>query len=583
MYARYSSDLQRESSIEDQFRRSREFASRQGWTIVEQFVIADRAVSAASIAGRDGLQELIKAAKSKKRPFDCLLVDDTSRLARDLSDALRIVKVLAYHNVAIVSVSQGIDSSQANARTLVAMHGMMDEQFITDLAKKVHRGQEGRALSGYTTGGRVYGYNNVPIEDPTRMGKYGRPAVAGVRLVINPEQAAVVMRIFRMYADGVGQGSIAVQLNAEGVRGPNGPWSRYTIHEMLRNERYRGIWVWGRTQKSRNPETGRKVSRPTPESQWRRTEVSEWSIVPEELWQAVQERRSKAAENFHKLGGMTRTERGRKYPFSGLLVCGICGGSIVICAGGGERGYVKYGCHCHKQSGVCKNKLMIRQDRLEEQLSAALEQRIGNPATLDYAVERCQQKLRRRLTDLEREGSIATLDTLKKQRGDVEAQRQRYLDAIGIAGDLTSLTQRLRAVEAKLKRLSDAIAVYRQVKLDIIVDDIRDHVVKSLAQLRESMTAGDSARAKAALAKHVGKLVLTPVERDGRPFYRVSGNVSVQADTAKCRMQWVAVPGHHISKHLRAPQLRRFVPLCPNSASIHQTAQLLNCLYLRLR
>lgn len=100
IYARYSSDLQRASSIDDQLRRCREYASRQGWTVMEEFVLADRAVSAASVAGRDGLQRLIKAAKAKSRPFDCLLVDDTSRLARDLSDALRTVKILEFHGVA---------------------------------------------------------------------------------------------------------------------------------------------------------------------------------------------------------------------------------------------------------------------------------------------------------------------------------------------------------------------------------------------------------------------------------------------------------------------------------------------------
>src|SRR2546422_9926445 len=184
IYARYSSDLQRESSIEDQIRRCREYAVRQGWGIIESFVVADRAVSAASVAGRDGLQTLVKAAKGKNCSFDCLLVDDTSRLARALSDALRTVKILEFSGVSVVSVSQGIDSAQGNARPLLAMHGIMDEQYLTDLAKKVHRGQEGRALNGYTTGGRVYEYNNVPIEDPTRMGKYGRPAVLGVKLEI---------------------------------------------------------------------------------------------------------------------------------------------------------------------------------------------------------------------------------------------------------------------------------------------------------------------------------------------------------------------------------------------------------------
>ena len=89
---------------------------RQGRPIVEEFVVADRVVSGASVAGRDGLQRLLKAAKARNRPFDCLLVDDTSRLARDLSDALRTQKTLEFYGVSIVSVSQGTDSSQGGAR-----------------------------------------------------------------------------------------------------------------------------------------------------------------------------------------------------------------------------------------------------------------------------------------------------------------------------------------------------------------------------------------------------------------------------------------------------------------------------------
>jgi len=65
--------------------------------------------------------------------------------------------------------------------------------------------------------------------------------------------------------------------------------------------------VWGRTAKARNPETGQKVSRPIPESKWRRVDVPEWRIVAQGLWDTVQERRKQAGENFHQIGGMTRT------------------------------------------------------------------------------------------------------------------------------------------------------------------------------------------------------------------------------------------------------------------------------------
>ena len=111
-------------------------------------------------------------------------MDDTSRLARNLSDALRMADTLRYHGVCMNFVSQGIDSADKTSRQLLTLNGMMDEQYIQGLAEKVHRGQEGRVLKGMNPGGKCYGYVNVPIEDPTRHGKYGRPAVSGVRLEI---------------------------------------------------------------------------------------------------------------------------------------------------------------------------------------------------------------------------------------------------------------------------------------------------------------------------------------------------------------------------------------------------------------
>ena len=549
IYARYSSDLQRESSIEDQIRRCREHAFGRGWFVVEGFVIADRAISAASVAGRDGLQRLVKAAKSMDRPFDCLLVDDTSRLARDLSDALRTLKTLEFYGVTVVSVSQGIDSSQGNARPLLAMHGIMDEQYLVDLAKKVHRGQEGRALNGFTTGGRVYGYNNVPIEDPNRIAKYGRPAVLGVKLEVNAKQAAVVLRIFKMYAEGHGLRAIAVLLNEEQVPGPNGLWSRYTIHEMLRNERYRGVNVWGRTQKARNPETGRKVSRTTSPSQWRRVDVPEWRIIPEALWLTVEERRKESEANFHRNGGTSYNGRGRAYLFSGSLLCGNCGGSMVVCAGGGRRGYVKYGCHRHKHNGTCDNKLMIRRDRLEEQLLDAIQQRILSPKILDSAINRCEEEVRRRLVEMTRQGAVVSVESLQKDLEERKRRRAKLIEAIETAGDIASLVERLRDLEAEITRIHHAIENHRPLRLEDALDGLREHVTKELLGFKESLlNAGsdtDIVQARSVLARHLGKLVLTPVMRDGHPVYRVNGNITLPPDggPGECRKQLVARDG----------------------------------------
>jgi len=87
-YARYSSDLQRQTSLDDQIRSCREYATQKGWAWQETHVYRDAGISGASVEGRTGLLALLTASEQKPRPFDVLLVDDSSRLARDLADAV---------------------------------------------------------------------------------------------------------------------------------------------------------------------------------------------------------------------------------------------------------------------------------------------------------------------------------------------------------------------------------------------------------------------------------------------------------------------------------------------------------------
>jgi site-specific DNA recombinase len=204
VYARYSSDLQRESSVEDQIRKCRTFAESKGWFVLEEYVRSDQEISGASLAGRPALGFLLAAAKRHSRPFDRILIDDTSRLSRNLADAHKMVATLRFNGVGVTFVSQNIDTLDKASCQLVTLNGMMDEQYLVGLADKVHRGQEGRVLRGLNPGGKLYGYNNVPILNPNRPGKYGQPAVDGVDQEINPGQAEVVVRIFGMYASGMG-------------------------------------------------------------------------------------------------------------------------------------------------------------------------------------------------------------------------------------------------------------------------------------------------------------------------------------------------------------------------------------------
>lgn len=536
IYARYSSDLQRESSIEDQVRKCREYARTRGWTILDDSIRCDRAVSAGAMAGREGLQALIAEAKQKPRPFDCILVDDTSRLARNLEDSLRTVKLLDFYGVCVSFASQQLDSADKSSRNLLTMYGMMDEQFLVGLADKVHRGQEGQVLKGLQAGGRCYGYRNVPIEDPTRLEKYGRPAVLGVRLEIEEAEAAVVRRIYDMYGRGSGLAQIAKILNAEGTLAPQPPrtrtmraWCVSSLHEILRNERYRGVYVWNRTEKRRNPETGRKVSKARPESQWLRILVPDWRIVSDQQWAGIEERLRFIREHlpYTVTGGINRTAQSRTYLFSGLLFCGTCNSRMVIVSGAGKRGYVKYGCPSHRYRGVCANRLTIRRDRLESQLLNALETRILRPDMAGYLVKSFEKQLRARIKEMESRGNASGKTTMEKRREELRLQTKRISAAIGLGGDLESLVEHLKAVESEITALSDRLNLYKPINLTAELDVVHRFALENVMSLRGILRSEDIPAARTTLQRHIGKLVLTPTTTDGGLVFQLSGSIDL--------------------------------------------------------
>src|SRR5882724_7186081 len=150
---------------------------------------------------------MMQTALSPRRPFDIILVDDTSRISRSLADAVQLFQKLSFAGVRVIAVGQGIDTQSEQADVLVTVHGLVDSLYVKELAKKTHRGLEGALLRGLHAGGRCYGYRNVPVE-------------GGVRLEIEESEAAVVRRIFEMSANGMSLKAIAKALNSDRVSPP---------------------------------------------------------------------------------------------------------------------------------------------------------------------------------------------------------------------------------------------------------------------------------------------------------------------------------------------------------------------------
>ena len=279
IYARYSSDLQREASIEDQVEVCRRYIERNGWTPVA--VYEDRALSGGSTMRPDYQRMLIGAAERK---FDIVVCEALDRLGRRLADIAALHDQMVFHNVRLFAASTGEITPMH-----VGMMGTMAQMYLSDLREKTKRGQLGRALKGRIPGGKAYGYDVLP----------GTQDGAGERR-INEAEAAVIRRIFGAYADGESPRGIAKRLNADGVAGPGGrQWRDTTIRsqvdrgtEILNNALYVGRLEWYRCSYVKDPRTGKRVARPNPREAWEIIDVPHLRIISDELWERVRHGRT---------------------------------------------------------------------------------------------------------------------------------------------------------------------------------------------------------------------------------------------------------------------------------------------------
>ena len=364
IYARYSSDLQSDSSIEDQVALCRGHARRQGLEVGQ--VYADRARTSASLVDRDGVLDLL--ADAKGGAFDVVLVEALDRLSRDQGDLSSIYKRLAFAGVRILTVHEGEADTMS-----VGLRGLMGELFLRDLKEKTRRGQAGVIRSGRSAGGLAYGYRAVP----------GRPG----ELEVVEDEAETVRRIFEEYVAGRNPREIVARLNAEGVPAPRGAtWQASALngnaargYGILRNDLYRGERIWNRVTMVRDPETGRRVSRTNPAEDWMRQDVPHLRIVPEALFRAAQERQAaRGGGGLRGPGAPTRAAPRRpRTALTGLCTCGACGARMTTQASKAGRVYV--GCVAAYEAGTCGQRRTIRLDLVEGEVIAALTAELRDP------------------------------------------------------------------------------------------------------------------------------------------------------------------------------------------------------------
>jgi site-specific DNA recombinase len=535
IYNRYSCNMQRPSSLEDQERNCRKSADEKGWIVVNDYVRGDAAKTGKMIHQREALDFLMTEAQMKPRPFDVLIVDEQSRLGRKLKDILELADILKHYGVKLYIVAQQLDSDDPNFQTLITMHGMIDEQNSERMRHRVLRGQEGRVRQGFASGSRCFGYRSVPVIDPTRPDLQGRAATLGCKWVVIESEAATIRRTYELYADGLSDFRIVLKFNQEGVvaarKSRIGPdhttWNTSLVKHILQNEKYIGKVIWNRTTQVIHPQTGKTETRKNPPERWVHIDVPDLRIVSDELWNRVQERLKIVNERMtrRRIGGLNRAKK-RDYIFSGLLLCGVCGSRITI---GGCTGRASvYGCVSARYKRGCTNTLWIREDRLTAQLIQALATNLLAPEVVDYFIGAVSQELDNYLkgASRNRDGSF---EDLKAREASLKSMISRLLETImnPTSAHSSALPIKLAEVEAELEQVKNDLRLLNAPKdLAEAHYDLGAIVRENVSNLEEIIKL-DAPKARQVLQRHIKQLILVPIVTEDGPVYEVIGEIDL--------------------------------------------------------
>jgi site-specific DNA recombinase len=227
IYARYSSDNQREESIDGQLRECHAYADAKGIEIVHEYI--DRAFSARTDE-RPDFQKMIN--DSEGRSFDVVLVWKLDRFSRSRYDSLRYRAVLGKRNIKVISATENISDSPEGILLESVLDGI-NEYYSADLAQKIKRGNTDNVLEGKWNGGRpAYGYRTE-----------------NQRFVVDEKESEAVKLVYHLYTTtNCTINSLVCTLNAKGYRGRDGkPFHHGSVCWMLRNRKYIGEFSCGGT------------------------------------------------------------------------------------------------------------------------------------------------------------------------------------------------------------------------------------------------------------------------------------------------------------------------------------------------
>jgi site-specific DNA recombinase len=434
-YARYSSEEQKATSIDDQLRRCRELAERLKLSIDDRRVYADSAISGLT-QKRESYIRLKQDAEDKL--FDVLIVDELSRLGRDMLESMTFAKTLSKLGIRLITVD-GLDTSAPQWELPLVFKSFTAEQEVKQLASRVSRGIDGALLRGFQVSPPPFGYRAVR-----------RSGCAGTEFEIDENDAAIVREIFAMRLRGQSCNAIATELQRRGVR-PRGAgrknggaiWRPAAVHHLLRNAIYRGVVERGASHHSLS-----KARREGRDPLIRTFDRPQYRIVPDDTWFTANQASDRTGASHRKKWGT-----GRRL-LSGLVTCGACGNLISIGGDARSRTMSCPSCFLNHKQGLTDSWMGYTS---EGAAMTALTWVLRDAMSDDVV-----QAFRETLNRAAQEGPLTEIASAEKQLAAVKARAQRLRQLLMIEGlsddaqlgaDLVRANREERECAAKLSRL----------------------------------------------------------------------------------------------------------------------------------
>ena len=455
IYTRVSTIEQAEEgySNDEQERLLTNWCNKNGYEIYKCY--SDRGISGKDIKHRPALKELLKDAEEKK--FDMVISWKINRISRRLSDVLKIVDIFEKNNITFKSYSEPFETDTPAGKMQFQMMALIGEFERGTIAQNVEMGMCAKARAGEWCGGRVLGYDLVPIDD-IQTGKRRK-----TKLIINEKEAEVVRIIFNEYANGKGYKAITNKINKLGYKTKKGNnFSVGSIKDILTNPVYIGKVRYNVRQNW--SEKRRRNINANPII----TDGIHDSIIEESLWDKVQ------AVLESKKGKPARIYDG-KFPLTGILKCPKCGAGMVIMRttnklkDGTRRRLTYYACGNWKNKGtaVC-NSNAIRCDKANEYVFSKISELLSNDKMIKSIVTNINKERSNRVSPAKKE--LARIEReLQKLDGKKKKIFEAYEDEI-----ITKEEFQSRNVE-----LNNRIKILHEEKQPLLVtlsDDISEEI-----------------------------------------------------------------------------------------------------------